>query len=309
MEWFYILIIILIILIILIMLQQLCRYYIYYDMINLNPYENKLKSESYLYDNFKKTSETEHPDGGLYYDKITYNRFEVGGMHSAIQIKNDPFSSGFNYDIEVTGVQDGDVVLDCGCGLGGLGMILLNKFPNIKYEALTNSNKQYAILIERFSAYNNAKITLGNFDDLNIYYPSMTFNGIFFCESIGYSKNINVLLSQIHNLLKPNGWLYIRTVSLTEVDNDYIKTGQNKIIDYWKYDFSTILLPALIQSGFQDIKYKLIPFYKLVLTYPPKFYYDSLMFCLTEIKTHKHYDIQTIISHLTVNGLIIRCIK
>lgn len=308
-DYVLILSVILIVLIVVVCIQHAYRLYVYKSMTKLQPYNGEAEEKSYLRDHYEKISNIDHADAGMYYDKISYDIFEFDGMHSAVQIKDNPFGSGFDYDIFMSGIKDGDIVLDCGCGIGSLGAILLEKYPNIVYYALTNSEKQYSIVKTKFANYKNAFITLGDFDQLNTYYPNNYFDGIYFCETIGYSKNFESLLNSTKNIMKPGSWLYIRTVLLSKTNNEYIRSGQRKIIDYWRYDFSDSILYYLQKIQFENIQFNKILCSNLSLIYTPRYFYELLKFCCSQIKIHKYYDLHAILSHITLYGLIIKCYK
>lgn len=113
---------------------------------------------------------------------------------------------------EMIGMKDGQIVVDMGCGIGGVSRLMRNRFPLSTFYGITNVQAQIKIMAEHEDVlpvlcdYHNVPLESGCADV------------VMFNESIGYGE-LPVLLDESFRLLKPGGVLAIKDgVSLTGQD-------------------------------------------------------------------------------------------
>ncbi len=124
-----------------------------------------------------------------------------------------------NYLFSQIGFKDSERVLDAGCGICGPAISFAEKCL-LDIEALTNSKKQFddALgFVKNSNLKGNINITLGDFNNLDKIFPSEYFDRIYFLESFGHSKNKKKTIHTAWNVLKQNGYLYIKDYFKTEI--------------------------------------------------------------------------------------------
>ncbi|KAJ4483879.1 S-adenosyl-L-methionine-dependent methyltransferase [Lentinula aciculospora] len=101
-------------------------------------------------------------------------------------------------------LQDGQDVLDLGCGWGSLSLYLAQKYPNSRITGLSNSSTQKAHIdtVARSRGLVNLDIITA---DVNYYdFPEIfRFDRILSIEMFEHMKNYQVLLQKASNWLKP----------------------------------------------------------------------------------------------------------
>jgi len=118
-----------------------------------------------------------------------------------------------NFLINDIKINDGDCILDCGCGVGYIDILLAKHFQNINIQAIDICSD----LLERgksiaYDAQVENKVVFQevDFEKIIDFFEPQSFDKIIFLESLFYSKNIQEIINQTNKLLKPNGTLYIK---------------------------------------------------------------------------------------------------
>lgn len=171
----------------------------------------------------------------LYYDLVSdmlQNSLEIS-YNGALIIDLDTQPETFIEQdvkniIKYSNIEDESRVLECGCGYGYFFKRFLKEKPNVQYSGIDLSSSQIA----------NAKKLNPDHADLfvqgdwsNLPYEDNSFDSILFLETIGYTTDVDKLLSECYRVLKPGGTLFSKHPgclieeyhSLTEIDEN-IKT-------------------------------------------------------------------------------------
>ena len=118
----------------------------------------------------------------------------------------------YNLLVERANIQDGQTILDLGCGYGGLSKYLLERFPNIKVVGINPSviqaNHIRNELIKKNNDFDNSRFTLiqAFFDDIkadvikNEYFDRVISIGL-----LEHVTNIELLQKNIARVLKQGG--------------------------------------------------------------------------------------------------------
>ena len=285
----------------LILLQEFYRRCIYKGILKQFNHFNESTKQRYNH-TFEKTYHNSKGKDitdsfGLYYDDIDYDLFEVDTTHNASIMKKSYLSkSPYQYDATEANIQNGDTILDCGCGTGNFSIYVANQYPKSKIVAITNSKKclnEARKNIESHFLEHRIQTILLDFDHLEQLPKHLLFDKIFFLESHGYSKDRINLFTQCKQRLKEKGTLYLRTVSFYDKDEKHL----HHIIDFWKYNFSTThnQCSDLNSTGFKNIQYMDIDAILLMLSYEPSslltiiifiLWNSNLLFNYTYMKAH-----------------------
>ncbi len=107
-------------------------------------------------------------------------------------------------------LQDGDRILELGCGWGSLSLWMAEHYPNSKITVVSNSRTQKAFIDGRAAArglYNLEVIT----SDMNhLSFGDQTrFDRVVSVEMFEHMRNYEVLMQRIAGWLKPHGTLFV----------------------------------------------------------------------------------------------------
>lgn len=120
-----------------------------------------------------------------------------------------------------------EIILDCGSGFGAVA----NQISPLSKEV-------YAINICKNQIptnQSNVNYINADFDQLDsIFKDEQVFDKIIFMESLGYSKDIDLLLSKCKNLLKPKGKLILKEFFFKNLPNKKLKDLQARSISLTK---------------------------------------------------------------------------
>jgi ubiquinone/menaquinone biosynthesis C-methylase UbiE len=230
--------------------------------LNANEYNKPLNRDFDLYyQSLDKNNKTIECD----YEKMEFSFFDNfnGGW-----LREFPSSHSMDSIIRLANIKDGYNILDAGCGTGMCSIYLCKKLPNLKCTLIVNSNNLFTIAtnnIKKHNMTNRISIFFMDFDRIILPVTNMRFDLILFLETIDYSLDRNKLLKNIKPLLKPTGHIFIKTPIFK--DTLVIDNKSKKLIDIWKYNFSTLssFLYDLSNNNYKNVKYINMPVYKSAL--------------------------------------------
>jgi cyclopropane-fatty-acyl-phospholipid synthase len=106
------------------------------------------------------------------------------------------------------GLENGQDVLELGCGWGSLSLWMAERYPDSRIVAVSNSASQREHIMARAAAQG-----LGNLEvrtcDMNDFTPGRTFDRIVSVEMFEHMANWRELLSRARGWLRPDGRLFI----------------------------------------------------------------------------------------------------
>lgn len=107
-------------------------------------------------------------------------------------------------------LQDGQHILELGCGWGSLSLWMARNFPTARITAISNSKSQRTYIEQRardLGLENLAVITA----DANEFSPGVAaqFDRVVSIEMFEHMSNWPALLARIRSWLKPNGYLFV----------------------------------------------------------------------------------------------------
>ena len=106
-------------------------------------------------------------------------------------------------------LEDGNRVLELGCGWGSLTLWALERWPDIRWTAVTNSRTQAAHLLaeaERLGVAERLRVVRSDVNDLD---PGETFDRLVSVEMFEHVRNYRRLFTRIGRWLEPGGRLFV----------------------------------------------------------------------------------------------------
>lgn len=156
-----------------------------------------------------------------------------------------------NRVVQLTGMIQGSIVLDAGCGVCGPAIHYANS-TKAEIHAITISSKQVEIgsqLIKKHKRKGTINLIKGDFNNLENYYHPQQFNIAVFNESLGHSPDPDKIISSLSNLLKPGGVLYIKDYFINESTSPDVP-GIEAVVSQinHNYKYHTMKLTDIISS-------------------------------------------------------------
>jgi cyclopropane-fatty-acyl-phospholipid synthase len=105
-------------------------------------------------------------------------------------------------------LEDGQRLLDLGCGWGSLSLYMAGRFPNSRVTALSNSSTQRAFIEQRANERNldNLEVITGNVATVEL---PRGFDRVLSIEMFEHMRNYEQLLEKIAGALTPTGKLFV----------------------------------------------------------------------------------------------------
>jgi len=147
-------------------------------------------------------------------------------------------------------IQDGDSILDVGCGGGGNISRLLKKFPHSVVNGIDYSHVSVSVSKKKNSdeiASGRCKVSYGNV--INLPYDDCSFDMVTAFETVYYWPQIEVCFKQVYRVLKEKGTFAI----INGADAEGGMVWDSYIDDMHTYSASE-LEKHLISSGFSSVE-------------------------------------------------------
>ncbi|KAK6172859.1 hypothetical protein SNE40_016433 [Patella caerulea] len=107
-------------------------------------------------------------------------------------------------------IQDGQTVLDLGCGWGSFGLFVCEKFPRCQVTCVSNSNTQREHILDEAARRGYGSRLDCITADANYFTTSKRFDRIVSIEMFEHMKNYELLFQRVSTWLKPAGLLFIQ---------------------------------------------------------------------------------------------------
>lgn len=106
-------------------------------------------------------------------------------------------------------LQDGQRVLDLGCGWGSLSLYLARRFPNSEILGVSNSNSQRESILAKARQHglSNLKILTSDINQLEL--PSGAFDRICSIEMLEHVRNYRSVFQLLHSALDQQGKMFL----------------------------------------------------------------------------------------------------
>jgi cyclopropane-fatty-acyl-phospholipid synthase len=109
-------------------------------------------------------------------------------------------------------IQNGESVLELGCGWGSLTLFMAQTFPNSPITAVSNSSTQKEYIEQQAAARGLKNISVIT-SDMNDFQTEQQFDRVVSVEMFEHMRNYQELLARIFGWLKPGGTLFVHIFS------------------------------------------------------------------------------------------------
>ena len=176
-------------------------------------------------------------DSPIIYPKYSMGLWERGATNleqSQIQMLDDL--------IEKLGIEDGDRILDFGCGWGCVANYIMSKFPNVQFTGLNLSHEQCEYMRHKMqdpeSQLSSGRFTLFE-GDLNEAEFTEKFDKILSVGVFCHVGNLTHAFKKLATFLKPQGKVFIHIITV-RTPNNISSVYTHKYIfphgRYWNFD-------------------------------------------------------------------------
>jgi len=214
----------------------------------LAPYEWVLKETDRLAEGSKELMDIQYDlpqemlnlmlgDSDIIYPKYSMGLWENGAENleqSQIQMIDDL--------IEKLDIQDGDRILDFGCGWGCVPNYILSKFPNVQFTGLNLSHHQCNYMRQKMQDP-NSYLSSGRFTllemDLNDAQFATKFDKILSVGVFCHVGNLTQSFQKLASFLKPEGRVFIHIITVRTPNNISSPFTHKYIFPhgrYWNFD-------------------------------------------------------------------------
>lgn len=106
------------------------------------------------------------------------------------------------------GLEDGQKILDLGCGWGSMALYMARKYPAADIVAVSNSATQKAYIDDRAAEENLKNLTVFT-EDINTFTYEGRFHRVVSVEMFEHMRNYEALMEKIAGMLLPEGQLFV----------------------------------------------------------------------------------------------------
>ncbi|TXK59165.1 SAM-dependent methyltransferase [Alkalisalibacterium limincola] len=139
-------------------------------------------------------------------------------------------------------LQDGQHILELGCGWGSLTLWMARRYPNARITGVSNSRSQRAHIMARCAALGIANVDIVTCDVNALQRPEAAYDRVVSVEMFEHVRNYQLLLERIGGWLKPGGILFVHIFCHRHLMYPFETQGE----DNWmgRYFFTGGLMPA-----------------------------------------------------------------
>ena len=194
--------------------------------------------------NTREANEQHYEVPHEFYERVLgdHLKYSSGWWDSSAQTLSDAEKAMLDITLERAGIQDGQEVLELGCGWGSLSLYAASRFPKVKWTAVSNSKTQKEYIESKFYCHGikgNLEIITA---DMNAFDTDKRFDRVVSVEMFEHMRNVGRLLSRIDGWLKEDGKLFLHI--FTHKRFSYLFEPRSETDWMSRYFFTGGMMPA-----------------------------------------------------------------
>lgn len=139
------------------------------------------------------------------------------------------------------GLQDGQAILELGCGWGSLSLFMADRYRNAKITAVSNSNSQREFIEQKCFERGLTNLNVITCD-INDFTTEQQFDRVVSVEMFEHMKNYQRLLNQISGWLSDDGRLFVHIFCHRELTYEFQDEGSTDWMS--RYFFTGGVMPG-----------------------------------------------------------------
>lgn len=147
-----------------------------------------------------------------FYQKVLgkHLKYSSGYFKPTVTVLDEAEAEMLKITADRAGLNDGDRILELGCGWGSLSLYMAARFPNSRITGVSNSNSQREFILSQAAArgLNNLEIITCDANALQ-FSEAQQFDRVVSVEMFEHMRNYQTLLRRISTWLKPGGTLFV----------------------------------------------------------------------------------------------------
>jgi cyclopropane-fatty-acyl-phospholipid synthase len=191
----------------------------------------------------EKANEQHYEVPALFYQKVLGKNLKYSSCYfeDLVSDLTTAENRGLELTCEHADLQDGQRILELGCGWGSLSLWMAKHFPNTKITSVSNSNSQREHIMGQAKERKLANLEVIT-ADVNTFEPTDSFDRVVSVEMFEHVRNHRGLFKRIHSWLKPKGKLFTHVFCHRSTSYPFEVEGE----DDWmsKHFFSGGTMPA-----------------------------------------------------------------
>ncbi|MEM7229805.1 MAG: cyclopropane-fatty-acyl-phospholipid synthase family protein [Planctomycetota bacterium] len=170
-----------------------------------------------------------------------YLKYSSGYWADGVTSLDQAEADGLRETCAHADLQNGQDVLELGCGWGSLSLWMAEHYPASTITSVSNSNSQREFIMgqARDRGLTNLNVITKDMNDFEI---DRQFDRIVSVEMFEHMRNYELLLQRISNWLRPDGRLFVHIFCHRDYAYEFMQEGE----DNWmgKYFFTGGIMPA-----------------------------------------------------------------
>lgn len=139
------------------------------------------------------------------------------------------------------GLQNGQDVLELGCGWGSLSLFMAKKYPKSNFTVVSNSRTQKIYIDEQAKQRGITNLTVITVN-INDFSTDKTFDRVVSVEMFEHMRNYRELMHKVANCLKPDGKLFVHIFTHKEYAYKFEVIDESDWMS--KYFFTGGIMPS-----------------------------------------------------------------
>lgn len=168
-------------------------------------------------------------------------KYSCGYWPSGVTSLTDSEAAALRLTVQRADIQDGQQILDLGCGWGSLSLWIAERFPNCAVTAVSNSTSQREFIVARAKQrkLDNIHVLV---QDMNEFVSDDRFDRIVSVEMFEHMRNYGELFASINRWLAPGGRFFMHIFCHYSTPYEYIDKGAGDWMS--RYFFSGGIMPS-----------------------------------------------------------------